>query len=280
MYRFDTPSPLQLVVSNHAGRVSVEAADVAESTVELTPLDADAEQAIAEAVVEHRHDHLVVHLPRGRSGLFRNRAAKVAVDIRVPTGSSMRAKLHSADVTTRGALDDVHIELGSGDAVIDTVTGSARVESGSGDFQLQRCDGDLNATLGSGDVNVETVRGRVQTRAGSGDVTIGNACGVVTAGSGSGDIVVRTSEAGVSARTGSGDVRIGEAQAGEVRAGTASGDVDVAVASGTAVWLDLNTISGDVRNALDAIAGPEDSDRQLKLQVKTASGDISVARAS
>ena len=280
MYTFDTPSPVQLVISNHAGRASVEAADITESRVELTALDSDAEQAIAEAVVEQRHNHLVVHLPRGRSGLFRNRAPKVAVDVLVPSGSSLRAKLHSADLTTTGSLDDVHLELGSGDAVVDTVTGSVRVDSGSGDLQLQRCDGDLTATLGSGDIHVDTVHGRVQTRAGSGDVTIRHAGGVVTAGSGSGDIVVRTSEAGIAAKTGSGDVRVTEAQSGEVKATTASGDVDVAIAKGTAVWLDLGTISGDVHNELDAIDQPDETDRKLELRVKTASGDISVARVS
>lgn len=280
MYTFDTPSPIQLTVSNHAGRVSVEAADVTESTVQLTAIDADAEQAIAEAVVEHRHEHLVVHLPRGRSGLFRNRAPKVAVDVRVPTDSTVRAKLHSASLSTTGAFSDLNVELGSGNAVVDTVTGSARINSGSGDLQLRQCDGDLTATLGSGDIHVDTVLGRVQTRSGSGDVTIGHAGGAVTAGSGSGDIMVGTSESGIAAKTGSGDVRVTDAQSGEVKASTASGDVAVGIAQGTAVWLDLNTISGSVRNDLDAIAQPEETERKLTLRVKTASGDISVARAS
>lgn len=280
MHRFETPKPVQLRVSNRAGRVSIEAADVTVSTVELTALHPEAEEAIAEAVVEQRGSHLVVELPRGRSGLFRNRNAKVAIDIVVPAGSDLHATMQSSDLHTNGALADVHVKLGSGDTVLDTVSGSARVESGSGDLQLGHCEGDLIATLGSGDVSVDLIRGRVQTRSGSGNVTVRHAGGMVTAGSGSGDIVVRTSEAGLSAKTGSGDVRVTDAQAGEVRATTASGDVDVTIAHGTAVWLDLNTLSGSVRNELDAVTGPDESDRKLQLRVKTASGDISVARAS
>ena len=90
---------------------------------------------------------------------------------------------------------------------------------------------------------------------------------------------MKTGTTGVSAKTGSGDVRVGQAWSGEVRATTASGDVDVSVARGTAVWLDLNTISGDVRNDLDAIAGPDETDATLELRAKTASGDITVTRA-
>lgn len=280
MYTFNTPTPVQLKVSNGAGRVSVDAADISESTVELTALNPEGEQSIAEAVVEHRGGHLVVELPRGRSGLFRNRGPKVAIDIRVPTGSDLRATVQSSGLHTSGALKDAHVELGSGDAVIDTVRGSVRVRSGSGDLQLEHCDHDLVATMGSGDIRVGTVRGKTQTGSGSGDVTINHAGGVVSAGSGSGDIVVNETDSGVSAKTGSGDVQVHRARSGDVRATTASGDVDVSVAQGTAVWLDLISISGDVRNELDAIAGPDETDQKLKLRVKTASGDISVARVS
>jgi len=280
MFTFDTTSPVQLRVTNHAGRVSIEAADVTQSTVTLTAMHPEAEQSIAEAVVEQRGHHLVVELPRGRAGLFRNRSAKVAVDIVIPTGSDLHAKLQSSDLRASGTLAEVRIETGSGDAVLDVVTGSCRFESGSGDLHIERCDEDLVAALGSGDVTADVVRGHVQARSGSGDVTIGHAGGPVTAGAGSGDVLIRTSEAGLTAKTGSGDVRIAQARAGEVHATTASGDIDVAIATGTAAWLDLNTISGDVRNELDAVAGPDETDRTLELRAKTASGDIRVARAS
>ncbi|UPK74785.1 DUF4097 domain-containing protein [Nocardioidaceae bacterium SCSIO 66511] len=278
MQTFKTDGPVRLRVENRAGRVTIDAADVTESTVELTALSPEAEQAIAEAVVEQRGDNLVVLLPRGRSGLFRGRGAKVAVDIRVPTGSTLSASLQSSDLRTTGSLGDAKVELGSGDVVVDTIMGSARFASGSGDVQVERCDGSLVTTMGSGNVTVGTVQGKAQARTGSGDVTIWHALGAVMVGSGSGDVSVGESVSGVTAKTGSGDVRVQQARSGEVRATTASGDVDVAVTAGTAVWLDLNTISGDVRNELDTIAGPDDTDNQLELRVKTASGDISVAR--
>ncbi|MDN5856001.1 MAG: hypothetical protein L0K86_24805, partial [Actinomycetia bacterium] len=134
MFTFDTPSPVQLRVSNRAGRVSIEARDVTESTVQLTALHPDAEEAIAEAVVDQRGRHLIVELPRGRPGLFRNRNAKVVIDIVIPTGSDLHASLQSSDLRTHGELKDVHVQLGSGDATLDAVSGSARVESGSGDL--------------------------------------------------------------------------------------------------------------------------------------------------
>ncbi|MGH3357579.1 MAG: DUF4097 family beta strand repeat-containing protein [Nocardioidaceae bacterium] len=279
MHTFETPSPVRLAITNGAGRVTVEAADTTESTVELTALHPDAEDAIAQAIVEQRGDDIVVRLPRERSGLFRSRQASVAIDVRVPSGSTLKTDLGSSDLRTVGALHDLTAKLGSGDAAIDVVTGSARAETGSGDVLLDRCDGSLHAASGSGDIAVGTVGGRTTTRCGSGNVTIQHAVGEVSSGSGSGDIVVRTSETGLKAKTGSGSVLVSDARSGRIDATTASGDVQVAVADGTAVWLDLNTISGDVRSDLDSIDSPGETERTLELRVKTASGDIAVGRS-
>lgn len=279
MHTFHTPGAVRLSVSNGAGLVTVDAVDTTETTVSLTPGDSQAEKLVDEAVIEQRGDQIVVRLPRSRGGLFRGRQAKVDIDVRLPTGSSVKAELESSDLRTTGELETLIAKLGSGDATVDTVTGTARVDSGSGNLRLDRCDGAMKASSGSGDISAGAVRGRAITRSGSGDVVIEHAAGLVSAGSGSGDIVVRRSESGVTAKTGSGDVQIGEATEGEVSATTASGDVEVAVTNGTAVWLDLNTVSGDVRSDLDSADGPGETDRTLELRVKTASGDISVARA-
>lgn len=279
MHTFDTPEPVRLAVTNGAGQVTIEAVDTAETTVTLTPLHADARDLIAKAIVHQQGDDITVRLPRSRPGIFRNHGAGVAVDVRVPTGSTAKVELDAADLRTTGELAELFAKLGSGDAAIDVVTGNARVETGSGDIALERCGGDLRAASGSGDFAVGTVGGRAMTQTGSGDVSIQVAGGEVVAGSGSGDITVGTSEVGLGAKTGTGDVRIIQASAGEVRASTASGDVEVGVKDGTAVWLDLNSVTGDVRSSLDSIDQPADSDQQLRLRVKTATGDITVARA-
>lgn len=278
MHTFDTPGPVRLEINSGAGRVSVDAVDTTETTVSLTPDDVQAEKLVDEAIVEQRGGQVVVRLPRGRGGLFRGRQAKVTVEVRVPTGSSLKAELESADLHTSGELDTLSAKLGSGDATVDTVTRNARMDTGSGDIRIDHCHGPLKWGSGSGDLTAGTLGDRTTARCGSGDVTIEHAGGEVSAGSGSGDIVVRTSEVGLTAKTGSGDVRVGEARGGRISAMTASGDVEVSVADGTAVWLDLNSLSGAVHSDLDSVEGPGDTDRTLELRVKTASGDISVAR--
>lgn len=278
MDTFDTPRPVQLVVVNGAGMLTVDAVDTTETTVSLTPQDSQAEKLIGEAVVVQRGDAVVVRLPRGRGGPFRGAHAKVAIDVRVPTGSSLKTELDSSDLRTSGALDTLSAKLGSGDATVDTVTGDARIDTGSGDVRIERCDGSLKWASGSGDLTAGEVGARATTRCGSGDVAIERAGGSVSSGSGSGDITIGSSDGDVVAKSGSGDVQVGHAHTGEIGVTTASGDVEVSVVDGTAVWLDLNTHSGEVRSNLQAIEYPEDSERQLRLRVKTASGDISVAR--
>lgn len=279
MHTFETPNPVQLVLVSRSGHARVTAADTSETTVSLTAEDPDAEELIADAVVEQHGDAVVVRLPRGRGGLFRGRQPSVGIDVQVPAGSDLKAEHESADLHTTGELHDVVARLGSGDVTIDAVSGSAKVDTGSGDIRIARCEGNLKTSSGSGDIELGVVHGRTTTRSGSGDVSVEHAVGTVSSGSGSGDIVIRTSENGLTAKTGSGEVHVGDVRAGKVVATTASGGVEVAVAQGTAVWLDLNSVSGDVRNDLDAIDGPDETDRTLELRVKTASGDIAVSRA-
>lgn len=279
MHTFETPNPVQLVLASRAGQARVTATDTHQTTVFLTAEDPDAEELIADAVVEQHGDAVVVRVPRGRGGLFRGRHPGVGIDVQVPTGSDLRAEHESADLHTSGELRDVVARLSSGDVRIDAVTGSAKVDTASGDIRVARCDGDVKTASGSGDIELGVVGGRTATRCGSGDVRIEHAVGPVSSGSGSGDIVIRTSENGLTAKTGSGEVQVGDVRSGKVVATTASGGVDVAVAQGTAVWLDLNSVSGDVRSDLDAIEGPDDTDQTLELRVKTASGDIAVTRA-
>jgi hypothetical protein len=52
------------------------------------------------------------------------------------------------------------------------------------------------------------------------------------------------------------------------------------VPAGTAVWLDLNTISGTTRTDLDMGAGAPPGGPDLTLRVATMSGDIDVRRAA
>ena len=51
------------------------------------------------------------------------------------------------------------------------------------------------------------------------------------------------------------------------------------MAAGVAAYLDLNTVTGDVRVELEDSDGPGDAEAQTSLAVQSGSGDIHVKRA-
>ena len=95
---------------------------------------------------------------------------------------------------------------------------------------------------GSGDVSIDSVGGKLNVKTGSGDLTVTSAGRTVDAVAGSGDVLVKRVEQG------------------SLRMKTGSGDVSVGVATGTAAYLDIMTVTGDVSSDLDASDAPSDGD--------------------
>jgi len=83
----------------------------------------------------------------------------------------------------------------------------------------------------------------------------------------------------VSISTASGDHHVGRVRRGQVKVDSASGDVHVGVVDGTAVWLDVNSVTGSVHSALEGGEPPAEGEDSVALRVTTVSGDISVSRA-
>ncbi len=67
---------------------------------------------------------------------------------------------------------------------------------------------------------------------------------------------------------------------GNISVQTASGEVGLGIAEGTAAQLDLHTLSGSVRNNLQSSDGPADGDETLIVHARTGSGDVVVQRAT
>ena len=96
----------------------------------------------------------------------------------------------------------------------------------------------------------------------SGDVRLGYVGGAVTGGSVSGDITIGT-------------IKTGNCQLKSV-----SGSVSIGIASGTGVWMDLNTVSGTTSSDLAVGDMPtEGGSANAELRVGTVSGDIDVFRS-
>jgi DUF4097 and DUF4098 domain-containing protein YvlB len=75
--------------------------------------------------------------------------------------------------------------------------------------------------------------------------------------------------------TASGDIATGGLSRGEATLRSVSGDIDVTITRGTAVWLDLSSVSGDAVSNLAMGEGPHAGAR-LELRATSISGDIQV----
>lgn len=279
MHTFDTPRPVHLKVELYQGQISVLARDTTTTTVELEALhsDAAAEELIDKARVEQRGDDIVVELPKIKGGLFRSRG-EVRATITVPIDSTAKIQTASADIETDGHLGDVDVASGSGEVDLDVVA-DARIRTGSGDIEAKVVRGTCDVKTGSADVSVGHIAADADIIAGSGDVVIGEIGGLLKIKTGSGDIIVKQAGDGVDALAGSGDLLVRRINRGRLKAKTGSGDITVGVADGTAAYLDIATVTGDVSSSLDASSAPEDGDQTVELIIQAGTGDVVLQRA-
>ncbi|MBA3311112.1 MAG: DUF4097 family beta strand repeat protein [Nocardioidaceae bacterium] len=279
MQTFHTPGPVKLRVELWSGEAHIRAEETAETTVELVPTrgDGSAQDLIDRARVEQRGDEVVVLLPRVKSGLL-GRKGEVTATIHVPTGSSIDVQLGSADLDTRGELGRAQVGSGSGEVYIEHAT-DVTAKSGSGDVAIGTVSGSLSAKTGSAEAKIGYIGGDADCLSGSGDIEIRQVVGSFKAKAGSGDIEIGHAGDSVDLLVGSGDLQVHRIERGRLKAKTGSGDILVAVAHGTAAYLDIMTGSGETKSSLNASDGPADGEQTVELSIRTGSGDVVLQRA-
>lgn len=278
-YLFETPGPVDLKVELNAGNIDITSADTSQTTVELEALHGDsyARELIAAARVEQRGDKISVILPTNKGGLF-GRKGQVRATIEVPHESSLKIQTGSADVDGRGRFGQAHVDNGSGDVELAQVA-SGELRSGSGDVTVERVIASLKVKTGSGDVAIGPIGGGGDIMAGSGDIVLDTVVGPLKVKTGSGDVVVKSGGDRVDALAGSGDVLVKRVDHGEVFAKTGSGDITIGVAHGTAAYLDIQTVTGDVHSSLDSTDAPQGDDATVAINVVSGTGDVVLQRA-
>jgi hypothetical protein len=277
---FSTSTPVRLSVTTGAGSVQVDAVEGDRTVVTITPSSgrSDAgQEAMAGALIEQRGDQIVVEVPRRSVGFLR-RGSDLAISVVLPAGSTAEILSDSATLRTTGILGAVSAKSGSGAVVIEHA-GEVTVHTGSGDTDVTRADGPVRVRSGSGDVAVHAAAGGCSVGTGSGDIRVERADGPLQINTGSGDVTVDDAANDVAVSTASGDHHLARVRRGQVKASSASGDVHVGVLDGTAVWLDVTTVSGTVHSALDRGEAPPEDEESVTVRITTVSGDISLARA-
>ena len=265
---FATPGSLRLDLRLPSGEIEVETVDGDETLVELdaTRDTEEVREVIDSARIELRPgsggDEVIVDVQRKRFRLFDLGRADIVLRVYAPHGVDVELSTASADVRGRGRLGSLDAKTASGDLAFGDVAGRARIGSASGDVTLDRVGADATVNTASGDVRVGRVEGDAVLRSASGDVTVQDA------------------EGSVSVQTASGDQRIDSVASGRVTMQSASGDQHVGIRSGTRVYIDAKTMSGDTSSELDVSDEPPSGDGpQVELRATAMSGDIRIVRA-
>ncbi len=212
---------------------------------------------------------LVVEIPRGASGTFRNAVGNI----------------EGANVD--GALT---FDSGSGDISLHDFSGDVVADTGSGDVNATSGHGSFKCNTGSGDCTLKAFSGeRIDLDTGSGDINVTESSAqVVKADTGSGDVLLDVADSEeIDADTGSGDVSVAASgsKLSRINADTGSGDVSLKLPRSVGFELRADVGSGDVTSDFDdatammerkKVKGYRRGDLKVKIDVDTGSGDVSV----
>ena len=148
---FPCPDPATADIKVGSGAVTVTAWNEPMVAVQVSPYDrSDASRAAAESTGVHfAGGRLSVETHQGGGWLMGHRG-RVRVEVHLPSGSTLRANVGSADIKTVGAIADMVAHTGSGDVSIVEASGDVNIESGSGDVRAEIVGGDLRVQTASG----------------------------------------------------------------------------------------------------------------------------------
>jgi DUF4097 and DUF4098 domain-containing protein YvlB len=228
------------------------------------------------------------------------------LEVRIPARRAATVRTVSADASIEGVDGLVDVRTVSGQA---RVAGSPRevsASSRSGGVEVQANTARVNATTVSGGVRISgaaremveasSVSGSVDVRAAtrevransvSGDVRVRGATGRTTATTVSGDVQVEGSRVAGTFRSVSGSLRIdgGLDPSGGLSFTTHSGDVELALARGSALEVDFATFSGHLTSAFAAVMSGNDRQRRVSVgrggptvSIRTFSGDVKLVQ--
>ena len=279
MPTFDTPEPISATLEFYVGHVRIVASDRTDTVVEIRPSD-EADESDVQAAQQMRVDctdgTLRVIGPK-RVFDFSKRTRSVDVFIELPSGSRLSVHPVMAEVVCTGRLGECRIKT-TGNVRLEH-TGPLRLHTGHGHVTADHVAGNAQISTASGRIQVGTIEGTAEVKSANGDVAIDAVGGDVRVRTANGLIDIGRSGAGVDVKTANGDIRLGELVRGSAVLETASGDLDVGIAEGTAAWLEMNTGFGHVRNRMDGASQPGEADETVEVRGRTGHGDITIHRS-
>jgi hypothetical protein len=284
---FETPGKVRLEIDNHAGRFDVVTHDEPMTLIEIDS-DVNGSDLVDEATVTMVPAgdgfEVEVRIPKSRRRLL-SFGRSVTVAVRVPYDSDLVVKTASADIEASGRYGRASCDSASGDITVDDAV-EVKVRSASGDLSVGDVRGEIRAQSTSGDLVVGRIAGDSSVSTTSGDVRVGTAFGYVKAESVSGDVGVDVARNGVSVNGVSGDIRITCVSEGEVTLKTVSGDAQVGIPPGRSIFVDAQTLSGNLVTDFDLDGVPGEGGgggeppRRVAIRATSVSGQVRIVRAA
>ncbi|HXT90755.1 MAG TPA: DUF4097 family beta strand repeat-containing protein [Trebonia sp.] len=285
--RFDTPSPIAVVLDLYVADVQIVASDRTDTTAEVRPSDpgkaADvksAENTRVEYDEATRTLSVITKKPRNRFVNFSKRPESVDIVIQLPVGSDVQGEAGIGDYRAEGALGAVALKTELG-AIRLAETGALNIRTALGEIAVADASGSAQVHSGSGEIRIGSVDGTADISTGNGTIRVGLITGAANVKVANGAVSVDRALSDITAANSNGEVRIGEVVRGKVTATSKNGRVDVGIREGSAAWLELNTTAGRVYNELASAAAPDAGEQVDKVEVhaSTKLGDVVVRRA-
>ncbi|MFF3515103.1 DUF4097 family beta strand repeat-containing protein [Streptomyces sp. NPDC002573] len=183
MQKFETPAPISAVLDIPAGRIQFIAADRADTTVEVLPVNPSKRrdvQTAEQTTVTYADGVLRIHTSEPKNQLF-GPSGSLEVTVQLPAGSRIEAKTASSELRGVGRLGDVVFEGAYRQIKIDEAA-SVRLTATDGDVEVGRLGGPAEISTARGDIRIaEAMRGTVVLSTQSGDISVTAAAGVSAA---------------------------------------------------------------------------------------------------
>ncbi|WP_197319303.1 DUF4097 family beta strand repeat-containing protein [Saccharomonospora sp. NB11] len=195
--------------------------------------------SVGDVRIEQVGERVVVRGPKATPPM----ASALAVTVRAPRDSHVRARTKTAAVTVRGTCRRLDVNTGSSSVTLDHVADTASVRTSSGEVDIATLGGSATVNAGSAGVRLGTVSDAVLVRTTSGEITID------------------------------------EATAGSVEAISGTGDIRVGVARDITAEIDLSSGGGTVHSDLEVSDVPPDEPTGLTIRARSGSGRVLVTRA-
>ncbi|MFC0847750.1 DUF4097 family beta strand repeat-containing protein [Streptomyces noboritoensis] len=180
MQKFATTAPISAVLDIPAGRIRFIAADRADATVEVLPVNAESSRdvkAAEQTTVAYADGVLRIEAAPAKNRILGS-SGYVEVTVQLPTGSRVEAKAADGEFRGVGRLGDVVIEGARGTVKLDETAG-AQLTLQAGDVTVGRLGGPARISTQKGDLRItEAVGGTVELRTEAGDIAVGAARGV------------------------------------------------------------------------------------------------------